>query len=80
LIYCLVSGLEQEASASFIDTMYPKPSSPRITFYYWESLELIKIWKEHALHQVAQKKGQTDWYKRYGLRVCKVERDNFFEV
>lgn len=51
-----------------------------ITVSYWESLEAIKNWKDHALHQVAQEKGKTDWYKRYGLRVCKVERDSFFDV
>ncbi|WP_027416722.1 antibiotic biosynthesis monooxygenase family protein [Aneurinibacillus terranovensis] len=51
-----------------------------ITVSYWESIEAIKNWKEHALHRVAQEKGKTDWYKRYGLRVCKVERDSFFEI
>jgi len=50
-----------------------------ITVSYWDSFEAVKNWKEHALHKVAQEKGKSDWYKRYGLRVCKVERDNFFE-
>lgn len=51
-----------------------------ITVSYWDSLDAIKNWKEHALHQVAQEKGKSVWYQRYGLRVCKVERDQFFEM
>jgi heme-degrading monooxygenase HmoA len=51
-----------------------------ITISYWDSLEAIKNWKEHAAHQVAQEKGKTEWYKTFALRVCKVERDSFFEM
>ncbi|MBN6185655.1 antibiotic biosynthesis monooxygenase [Aneurinibacillus sp. BA2021] len=51
-----------------------------ITVSYWESLEAIKNWKDNARHKVAQEKGKAEWYKRFGLRVCKVERDNFFEI
>jgi len=50
-----------------------------ITVSYWESLESIKKWKEHVSHKAAKEKGKSDWYKQYGLRICKVERDNFFE-
>ncbi|MBB6634243.1 antibiotic biosynthesis monooxygenase family protein [Cohnella thailandensis] len=51
-----------------------------ITVSYWESLEAVRNWKEHSMHKVAQEKGKTVWYQRFGLRVCKVERDNFFEM
>ncbi|UUZ82302.1 antibiotic biosynthesis monooxygenase [Paenibacillus sp. P26] len=51
-----------------------------ITVSYWDSPESIKNWKDHAMHKVAQEKGKSVWYKRFGLRVCKVERDNFFEM
>ncbi|RUS48870.1 antibiotic biosynthesis monooxygenase [Cohnella sp. AR92] len=51
-----------------------------ITVSYWDSLESIKNWKDHAMHKVAQEKGKAVWYKRFGLRVCRVERDNFFEM
>lgn len=51
-----------------------------ITVSYWDSLEAIKNWKDHALHQEAQKKGKAVWYRRFRLRVCKVERDQFFEM
>jgi heme-degrading monooxygenase HmoA len=49
-----------------------------ITVSYWESLEAIKAWKDHADHQVAQSKGRSDWYRRYVTRICKVERDYSF--
>lgn len=51
-----------------------------ITVSYWESLDAIRKWKEHAAHQVAQERGKNEWYKNFSLRVCKVERDNFFEM
>ncbi|PET55564.1 antibiotic biosynthesis monooxygenase [Bacillus sp. AFS001701] len=51
-----------------------------ITVSYWESLDAIKTWKEHAAHKVAQEHGKKDWYESFALRVCKVERDNFFDM
>jgi heme-degrading monooxygenase HmoA len=51
-----------------------------ITVSYWESLRAIKKWKENSAHQVAQDRGKTEWYKKFTLRVCKVERDKFFEM
>ncbi len=51
-----------------------------ITVSYWESLDAIKCWKEHSAHQVAQEKGKKEWYKNFALRVCKVERDNYFKM
>ncbi|CAM3719791.1 antibiotic biosynthesis monooxygenase [Cytobacillus oceanisediminis] len=51
-----------------------------ITVSYWESIDAIKKWKENSAHQVAQDRGKTEWYKNFALRVCKVERDKFFEM
>jgi len=51
-----------------------------ITVSYWESLDAIKTWKEHATHKIAQERGKKDWYESFALRVCKVERDNFFQM
>jgi heme-degrading monooxygenase HmoA len=50
-----------------------------ITVSYWDSLEAIQQWKEHAAHQIAQEKGKQQWYKRYSVRVCKVVREHGFE-
>ena len=51
-----------------------------ITVSYWKTLEDIAAWKEHAAHQVAQERGKKEWYSRFALRVCKVERDYLFEM
>jgi heme-degrading monooxygenase HmoA len=51
-----------------------------ITVSYWGSLAAIKKWKEHSAHKVAQNRGKNEWYKNFALRVCKVERDSFFEM
>ncbi|GLH63779.1 antibiotic biosynthesis monooxygenase [Parageobacillus sp. G301] len=50
-----------------------------ITVSYWDSLEDIEQWKAHAAHQIAQEKGKQQWYERYSVRVCKVEREYGFE-
>lgn len=49
-----------------------------ITVSYWESLDAIKNWKQQTDHALAQKKGRTDWYKRYNVKICKVEREYEF--
>ena len=49
-----------------------------ITVSYWESLEAIKNWKQNAKHLQAQKLGKEKWYKKYKLRVARVERDADF--
>lgn len=50
-----------------------------ISVTYWETLEDIAAWKNHAEHQLAQAKGYSTWYKAFATRVCLVERDNIFE-
>ena len=49
-----------------------------ITVSYWESLEAIAAWKDHAEHRVAREKGRAAWYDRYTLRICRVEREYDF--
>lgn len=50
-----------------------------ITVSYWESLEAIRHWKQHAEHLIAQQTGRNRWYEAYKTRICKVERDYEFE-
>ncbi len=45
-----------------------------ISVSYWESLEAIRAWRNHPLHQAIQKRAD-DWYSDSRIRVCKVERD-----
>jgi len=64
----------------FLGVESARDESLGITVSYWDSLESIKAWKEHSVHKVAQDRGKTEWYKNFSLRVCKVERQNFFEM
>ena len=45
-----------------------------ITVSYWRDLDAISDWKRNAEHQLAQQRGREDWYLRYRVRVCRVER------
>lgn len=49
-----------------------------ITVSYWKNLESIKNWKQQTDHLTAQKKGRTDWYSWYNVKICKVEREYEF--
>ena len=49
-----------------------------ITVSYWKSLDAIKLWKMNMEHIEAQRKGIKEWYKRYKVRIAKVERDYDF--
>src|SRR5262245_16632191 len=49
-----------------------------ITVSYWDSLENIRRWRQHAEHAVAQARGKAKWYEAYRLRVCRVEREADF--
>ena|SRR4028118_922665 len=46
---------------------------------YWETLEDIANWRNHAEHKIAQEKGYATGYQAFAARVCRVERDNFYE-
>lgn len=50
-----------------------------ITISYWESLEAIRNWKQHAEHLIAQQLGRERWYAAYKTRICMVEREYGFE-
>ncbi|MBT5018815.1 MAG: antibiotic biosynthesis monooxygenase, partial [Planctomicrobium sp.] len=44
-----------------------------ITISYWENLDSIRAWKKNFEHQVAQDLGQSQWYKSYTVKTCRVE-------
>ncbi len=50
-----------------------------ITVSYWESLDAIVKWKNNIEHTEARNLGREKWYKKYQLRICKVEREYGFE-
>ncbi|MFT5737887.1 MAG: heme-degrading monooxygenase HmoA [Maribacter sp.] len=49
-----------------------------ITVSYWKNLKSIAKWREHTEHMLAQTKGKSQWYQKYSIRICKVEREYHF--
>ena len=49
-----------------------------ITVSYWSNIASIIKWKNNVEHTIAREKGRELWYKKYHLRICKVERDYGF--
>lgn len=50
-----------------------------ITVSYWKDLESIRKWHINAEHKIAQQTGYETFYQSFATRICKVERDYFFE-
>ncbi len=49
--------------------------SEEIAISYWQDLDHITQWKSDAKHLVAQKLGQTKWYKHYKVQVVDILRE-----
>ncbi|MFY9243096.1 MAG: antibiotic biosynthesis monooxygenase [Polaribacter sp.] len=49
-----------------------------ITVSYWQTEEDIIAWKNNVEHTEARNLGREKWYKKYQLRICKVEREYGF--
>ena len=45
-----------------------------VTISYWESEQAIRNWKANTEHLEAQRRGRSDWYTDFDLRVCRIER------
>ena len=63
----------------FLGMESARDSQLGITVSYWESVEAIEAWKNHAVHRLAQQKGREEWYQNYTVRISKVERAYSFE-
>lgn len=50
-----------------------------ITVSYWNRLDDIVSWKNNIEHTEVRNLGREKWYRKYQLRVCKVEREYGFE-
>ena len=50
-----------------------------ITVSYWKDLDSIRRWKQLSEHVLAQQKGKEQWYRKYSVRVCLVEREYYWE-
>lgn len=49
-----------------------------ISISYWKNLQAISDWKKQTEHLLAQRKGISDWYSWYKVRICLVEREYDF--
>ena len=45
-----------------------------ITVSYWDSEAAIRNWKGVVAHREAQRRGRSDWYDNYTVRIAQVER------
>ena len=50
-----------------------------VTVSYWQTLAAISAWKNNMEHAAVRELGREKWYKKYQLRICKVERAYGFE-
>ena len=50
-----------------------------IAVSYWDSHETIRAFKDLAEHLVIQKRGREQYYRRYKMRIARIERDYGFE-
>lgn len=51
------------------------PGGVGITLSYWKDKKSIRDWKNHTAHRQAQQFGKEKWYRRYKIRVAKVDKD-----
>jgi glutathione S-transferase len=56
------------------------PDGFGITVSYWDSLDAVAAWKAHPEHRRAQERGRAEFYSRYEIRVCAVERGYAFKA
>ncbi|NUM88120.1 MAG: antibiotic biosynthesis monooxygenase [Bdellovibrionales bacterium] len=40
-----------------------------ITVSYWSSLDAIEKWRAHPEHLDAQRRGKSEWYRSYSIKV-----------
>lgn len=50
-----------------------------ITVSYWRDSTAISNWKNQTDHLIAQDRGKQEWYRKFFLRVAKVERHKEFQ-
>lgn len=46
-----------------------------LSLSFWESEEAIQAWRNLFEHRIAQKKGKTELFEKYRIRVAHVTRD-----
>ncbi len=49
-----------------------------VTIIEFESMEAVDAWRAHPEHQVAQKRGRSEFFSDYHIQVCTPVRDYSF--
>lgn len=44
-----------------------------VALSYWNTLEDIRRWKAHPLHQKAQQLGRERWYESYSVEIAEIQ-------
>lgn len=63
----------------FLGMEYGEYDGLSITTCYWDSEESIAAWKANLDHLPAQELGRGKWYKKFAIRIARVERETRFE-
>jgi heme-degrading monooxygenase HmoA len=50
----------------------------RVTIVEFATEEAHQAWARHPEHREAQRKGRSDFYLRYKIQVCRVDRESEF--
>lgn len=69
-----------QAQPGFLGVESVRENGVGITVSYWTSAEAVARWKQQVEHRQAQHYGRTCWYRRYRVRVARVERDYGFDI
>ena len=53
-------------------------SGKGITVSYWQDRASIKAWRNHIEHAEARARGRHQWYEKFSVSICKIEKEYGF--
>ncbi len=60
--------------------VFKNEDGERVSIHEWETADHLRAWREHPVHQAAQKMGREKFYESYILQVCESPRESRFPV
>ncbi len=60
--------------------VFKNDDGERVSIHEWESADHLRAWREHPVHQAAQKMGREMFYESYILQVCESPRESRFPL
>ncbi len=64
----------------FLGVESARGDSLGITVSYWRDLASIRAWRDQAEHSEARRRGRDRWYRRYTVRIARVEHVYAFDA